>query len=147
MHQYHKGEVKLQELRNFLQINTVRSSDIDKMHFSHCWLRLCQMQANISSLNLEQTFYRLTYSPTPLYIKFTREPFLQNCATQTTLFGLNVDKGSYVPSSCIVYKIRVPSLPLLKNMHWTLDETGPSVHSAAGWYMPKLEPVAYAASA
>ena len=32
-------------------------------------------------------------------------------------------------------------------MHWTLDEAGPSVHSAAGWYIPMLEPVAYAASA
>ena len=75
MHQYQQGQngqpVKIQELRIFLQTNTVRSSDTDKMHFSHCWLRLCQVQASISSLNLEQTFYRLTYSPTPLYLKFS----------------------------------------------------------------------------
>ena len=116
---------------------------LTKCIFSHCWLRLCQMQANISSLNLEQTFYGLTYSPPPLYLKFSRKPFLQNCA----LFGLNVDKGSKVPSSCVVYQIRVPSLSLLKNMHWTLDEAGPTVHSAAGWYIPMLKPVAYAASA
>ena len=42
------------------------------MHFSHCLLRLRQIQTNISSLNLEETFYRLTYSPTSLYLKFPR---------------------------------------------------------------------------
>ena len=76
-HQYQQGDngqpVKIQELRTFLQTNTVRSRDIDKIHFSHCWLRLCQMQANSSSLNLEQTFYRLAYSPIPLYLKFSCE--------------------------------------------------------------------------
>ena len=30
------------------------------------------MQANIFSLNLEQTFNRRTYSPTPLYLKAVR---------------------------------------------------------------------------
>ena len=58
MHLYQQGEIgqlfKIQEVRTFLQTNIVRSSDTDKMHFSHCWLRLCQAQANISSLNLEK---------------------------------------------------------------------------------------------
>ena len=43
---------------------------LTKCIFYHWWLRLCQMQANISSINLEQTFYRLTYSPIPLYLYF-----------------------------------------------------------------------------
>ena len=83
MHQYQQGEngqpVKINELRIFLQTNIVRSSDTDIMHFSNYWLRLCQMQSNISSLDLEQTFYRLTFSPTPLYLKFVR-----NCGLQPT---------------------------------------------------------------
>ena len=92
MHRYQPGEkgqpVKIQELRTFLQTNIVRSSDTDKMHFSHCWLRLCQMPANISSLNLEQTFYILTYSPTPLYLDFSPKPFLRNCGLQPIKFVL-----------------------------------------------------------
>ena len=49
---------------------------LTKCIFSHCWLRLCQMQANISPLDLEQTFYRLTYSPTPFYF-----PLGHSCQT------------------------------------------------------------------
>ena len=64
--------VKIQEFCTFLQINIVRSSDTDKMHFTHCWLKLCQVQAIISSI-LEQTFYRLIYCPTPLYLFFSCE--------------------------------------------------------------------------
>ena len=90
MHQYQQGEngqtVKIQGLRTFLQTNIVRSSDTDKMHFSYCWLRLCQMQANISSLNLDQTFYRLTYSPTLLYLKSSPGPFLRNCGLQPNIW-------------------------------------------------------------
>ena len=74
VHQYQQGEngrpVKIEELRTFLQTNIVRSSDTDKMHF--CSLLVKALQANISSLNLEQTFYRLTYSPSPLYLKKTQ---------------------------------------------------------------------------
>ena len=73
MYKYQQGENgqpdKIKEFRICLQTNIVRPGDNDKIHFSHCWLRLCQMRANISALNLNQTFYRLTYSPTPLYLK------------------------------------------------------------------------------
>ena len=86
MYQYQQGQngqaVKIQGFRTFLQTNTVRPSDTDKIHFSHCWLRLCQLQANISSLNLGETFYRLTYSPTLRYLKFPPGPILRNCGLQ-----------------------------------------------------------------
>ena len=41
------------------------------MHFSHCWLRLCQMQTNISSLNLEQTFHQTDIQPYPFISKIS----------------------------------------------------------------------------
>ena len=69
MHQYQQGNngrpVKIQELRTFLQTNIVRSSDTDKMHFLIAGVRLPDA-SHPFALNLEQTFYRLTYSPTPL---------------------------------------------------------------------------------
>ena len=83
MHQNQQGENgkpdKIKELRISFQTNIVRSSDSDKMLFSHCWLRLCQMQAKIVSLNLEQI---MTYSHTPLYLKFSQGSFVRNCGLQ-----------------------------------------------------------------
>ena len=97
MHQYQQGEngqpVKIQDLRIFLQTNIVRSSDTDKMHFSHCWLRLSQMQANISSFNLERTFYRLINSPTPLYLNLAIRAKLWTA----TLIGRRAKSGIIDP--------------------------------------------------
>ena len=38
--------------------NIVRSSYIDKMHFSHCWLRLCQVQSKFSPFIVVNTWRR-----------------------------------------------------------------------------------------
>ena len=72
MHQYQQlknGQpVKIQELRIFLQTKTVRSSDTDKMHFSNCWLTLCQMQANIS---FRTKILQTDIQPYPLIFKIS----------------------------------------------------------------------------
>ena len=79
MHQYQQGEngqpVKIQELPTFLQTNTVRSSDLDNMHFSHCWLRLpdasqhffMKFRTNILQTDIQAYPFHLSETLSQLY--------------------------------------------------------------------------------
>ena len=60
----------------FLQTNIARSSDTDKIHFSHSWLGLCQVQPNISSLHLGKNILQTDIQPYPLIFIFSAGPFL-----------------------------------------------------------------------